>query len=83
MPQTAIAPDIHQALDVHRDFSPEVALDSHLFVDDVAYAIDLVVRQITHSRIGVNVRTLEQFLARMESNTKDVREGRLDSLVAR
>jgi hypothetical protein len=81
--QAPIAPNIHQALDVHRDFSPEVALDSHFLVDDVPYAIDLVVRQIPHSRIGIHIRALEESLARVEPDAKDVRQGRLDSLVAR
>jgi hypothetical protein len=83
VPQTPITPDIHQALDIHRNFSTEVALDAHLLVDDLANAIDLVVRQIAHASIGAHIRPLEQFLARMEPNTKDVRQGRFDSLVAR
>ena len=83
MSETAVAPDIHQALDVHRDFTTQVTLDPHLLVDDFTNAVDLVVRQIPHARIRAHIRALEQFLAGMEPDAKDVRQRRLDSLVAR
>jgi hypothetical protein len=83
VPKTAIAPDIHQALDVHRDFSPQVTFDPHLLVHDFTNAVDFIVRQIPHARIRAYIRALEKLLAGMETNTKNVRQRRLDSLVAR
>jgi len=83
MPETAVTPDVHQALDVHRDFATQITLDSHLFVDDFTNSVDFVIRQIPHARVRVDVRSLEQLLARMEPNAEDVRQRRFNSLIAR
>ncbi len=83
MPETAITPDIHQALDVHRDFTTQVALDPHLFVDDFANAVDFIVRQIPHARIRIHIRAFQELLAGVESNAEDIGQCRLDPLVAR
>jgi hypothetical protein len=56
MSQTAVAPDVHQALDIHRNFSAQIA---HLLVNDLTDAVDLVIGQITHSRIRADIRSLE------------------------
>ena len=58
MTQAAIAPDIHEAFDVHRDFPAQVALDPHFLVDDLANAIDFIISQVTHPRIRVDVGAL-------------------------
>jgi hypothetical protein len=52
--QAAIAPDIHQALDVHRDFAAKVTLDAHFLVDDLAQAIHFIVSKFTHTGIWVD-----------------------------
>jgi hypothetical protein len=83
MPETPVAPDVHQALDIHRDFATQISLDPHLLVDDFANPIDLVIGQIPHARVRINVCALEQFLAGMEPDAKDIWQRRLDSLVAR
>jgi len=59
MPKSAIAPDVHQALDVHCNFATQISLDPHLLVDNFANAIDLVVRQIPHACIRAHIRALE------------------------
>ena len=71
MAKAAIAADIHQALDIHGDFPTEVALDSHLLVDDLAQAIDLVVRQVTHPRVGIDIRAFQKLLACVQPNAID------------
>ena len=83
MSQPAIAPDVHQAFDIHGNFAPEIAFHAHLFVDDFADAVDFVVGQVAHARIRIDVRALEQLLARVQSNTEDVGQRRFHSLVAR
>ncbi len=82
MSKTAVAPDVHQALDVHCDFATQIALDPHLFVDDLANPVDLVISQIPHARIRVDIRALEQLLAGMEPDAKDIGQRRLDPLIA-
>ena len=83
MPETAVTSDIHQALDVHCDFTTQVTFDPHLLVDDFTNAVDLVVRQVPHARIRAHIRALEELLAGMEPDAKDIRQRRFDSLVAR
>jgi hypothetical protein len=83
MSQSAIAPDVHQALDIHGDFPAQIAFDPHLLVDDLADAIDLIVGQIAHSRIRADIRPLEKLLARMQPNTEDIGQRRFDSLISR
>ena len=83
MAQTAIAPNVHQALDIHRDFPAQIALDAHFLVDDVTNAVDFVVSQVTHSCIRVDIGALEKLLARMQPNPEDVRQRRLNTLFAR
>jgi len=48
MAQPAIAAEVHQPLDVHRDFTPQVALDAVFAVDQLADPQHLVVRQLVH-----------------------------------
>src|SRR6266446_851617 len=44
--QTAIAAEIHQPFDVHRDLSPQITLDRVVAVDQLAHPQDLVVRHL-------------------------------------
>jgi hypothetical protein len=83
MPKTAIAPDIHQALDVHCHFTTQISLDPHLLVDNLANTVDFVVSQIPHTRIRAYVRAFEKLLTSVKPDTEDIRQRRLDSLVAR
>jgi hypothetical protein len=83
MPKAAVAPNIHQALDVHRDFATQISLDPHLFVDDFANPIDLVISEVPHTGVRIYIRALEQFLTCMEPDAKDIRQRRLDPLFAR
>src|SRR5690606_6460349 len=46
--QPSIAPDIHQALDIHVHFATEITLDDHLSFDDLAKAGDLGIGEIAY-----------------------------------
>jgi hypothetical protein len=83
VPESAIAPDIHEALDVHCHFTAQITLDPHLLVDNVANAVDFIVSQIPHTRIRAHIRPVEELLAGVEPDSKDIRQRRLDSLIAR
>ena len=80
MAESSVATDVHQSLDVHRDFPAQVALDSHLFVHNLTNAVDLIVGQITDSRIWIYIRALEKLLAGMQPDSEDVRQRCLDTL---
>ena len=83
MAKTAITPNIHQSLDVHSDFTPQVTLDPHFLVDDFANAVDLIVSQIPHARVRAHIRAFKELLAGVESNAEDIGQCSLDALVAR
>ena len=53
MTQTAVAAQIHQTLDVHSDFTTQVAFNAVLTVDQFTDLYDLVIRQFVDAlRIG-------------------------------
>src|SRR6478736_2440216 len=49
--QTAIAAEIHQPLDVHRDFAAEIAFDDVIVVDGLANLDDFVFGQIADAPV--------------------------------
>ena len=83
MPQTAIAPNVHQAFDVHRDFATQVTLDPHFFVDDLANPVDFIVGQISDARVWVHIRPFQELLTGVKPDAEDVGQRRLDPLIAR
>src|SRR5262249_45926277 len=54
VPQPAIAAEIHQPLDVHRDLPAEVALDRVIAVDQLAHAQYLVVGHLMYAPLDRN-----------------------------
>src|SRR5437868_3146551 len=48
--QPTVGPDLHQALDVERDFAAQLAFDLGFFVEDVAEATDLLVVEVLDRR---------------------------------
>jgi hypothetical protein len=82
MPQTAIRSDIHQSLDVHRHFTPEIALDAEFLVDDLAQAIDFIVSQVADARIRVDPSALQQILAGVKPNPVNVGQPDYNALLA-
>src|SRR5919109_1825397 len=48
MPQPAVAAEIHQPLDIHGDFAPQVALDHVIAVDDLTDLQYFLVGQLRH-----------------------------------
>ena len=53
MAQAAIAAEIHQPFDVHRDAPAEIAFDLEVAVDDLANADHLVVAQLIDARLAL------------------------------
>src|SRR5215831_13906173 len=62
MPDTAVAVDLDQPLDVHVHFAAKFALDLKVAVDELAQACDLVLGQILHPRVGAHPRRGEDTL---------------------
>src|SRR4029077_20531472 len=56
VPQAAPAPDLHQPLDVHRDFLAQVPFDAALLLDDPADLPDVVLRQVLDADVAAHAR---------------------------
>src|SRR6202043_2777171 len=54
MPQSAVAAEIHQPLDVHRNLPPQVTLDRVFAVDQLADAQDLVIGHLVNAPLDWN-----------------------------
>jgi len=72
MTQAPITTYVHQALDIHRDFPPEVALNTHFFINDFADAINLIIGQVAHAGVRINIGSSQDLLAGMQPDSKNV-----------
>jgi hypothetical protein len=59
MTQPAIGADVHQTLDVHLNALAQVAFNLALSFDDCANAAEIIFGQISHARIDVHVRFMQ------------------------
>src|ERR687897_3704764 len=83
MTEPAIRADLHQALDVQADLASEIALDLVLSVDHLAEAVDLVIGQVTHARVGRDVRGRQHAAGGRGSDAVDVGQADYHALLAR
>src|SRR4051794_14290058 len=83
MAQTAVRPDLDESLDVERDLATEIALDLVAPVDQLAEAVDLLLREIPHPGVRVDVRLRQDLLARRQADAEDVGQRDLHALLAR
>src|SRR5689334_4001369 len=83
VPQTAVAADLHQPLDVHRDLLAEVTLDATHFLDHPADLADVVFRQILDADIRAHAGRAEDVIRPLAADSVDVGETDLDALGAR
>ena len=81
MPQTAIAADLHQALDVHGNFATQVALYLDVVVNVVAQLADIILGQILDAGVGVDARGLDDVVGDVAANAVDVRQGDLNAFL--
>jgi hypothetical protein len=79
---TAVAVDVNQPLNIHRDFTAKIALDDHLLLDNVAQPRHFIVRQLIDTRVGVNTGARENFLTGRQADTIQIRERDFDALLA-
>jgi hypothetical protein len=52
MPQPAVAAEIHQPLDVHLNFAPEITLDLVVRLEEVTDLLDLRLGQLFRHLVG-------------------------------
>lgn len=83
MTQPSITTDIHEPLNIHRDFSAQITLYDHLAFEDLTKTSDFTIGQISHPCRRVDASLFEQFLARRSSYAINVRKPDLDCLFSR
>src|SRR5207244_13179948 len=79
----AIAADLRQALDRLAAITPEVALPLKLRVDERAEPRDLLVREVAHLLVRVELELLADLPGRRRPDAVDVREPDLEPLLGR
>jgi hypothetical protein len=79
--QASVAADVHEPLDVHGNLPSEITLNPHFLIDDVAQAIDFIVRQVPNPGVRIDSGASEKLLARMQSDAIYVRQSSFDSLI--
>src|SRR4051794_28586150 len=83
MPDSPVAPDIHQPLDVHGHLGPERALDLNRSFDHLPQPRHLSIGEVAHARVRIPPGFAENPAAGGATDTKDVGEGDLHPLLAR
>src|SRR5580658_1862314 len=74
VPQAAVGAHLDVALDVHRDFLAQVALDGAFLFQNLADPIDFVLGQIGHLFIEIDARAVQQRARTGASDAIDVGE---------
>ena len=72
MPQAAVAADFGEPLDVHSHFPTQVTLDGEVVLDSVPEQGLLVLSQILHPGVGVDLGHLQNLGSASRSNAVDI-----------
>ena len=83
MTETAVAPDVHQTLDVLRLLAAEVTLAHDATVNVVADLRNLVLRQILDAGVLVHTHLFADLRGGRAADAVDVRKANLNALLAR
>jgi hypothetical protein len=83
MPQATIGPDIHQPFNVHLNAFAKIAFDLALRVNNASNSTQFVFAQITDSSFLVHLSLKKDPIRARTSNSVNVRESNLRTLVRR
>jgi len=83
VPESAITAYIDKPFDIHTDFFSEVALDLLALFDDLTDFIDLVLREILHLLILIDLGLMENLICLRAADSKNIRQANLNSLLRR
>jgi hypothetical protein len=82
MAQAAITLDLLQPLDIHLNFTPQIAFDLEIPVNHLTQPGHFVLRQISDPRVRAHFRLPEDILAALKANSIDVSQRDLNPLVS-
>ena len=80
MPDTSVASDLSQPLDIHGDFSSEITFYAIIFSDNFTELADFIIRQIPAPCIGVDACLFKYLTGGSASDTIDTGEPYFDAL---
>ncbi len=83
MPQTAVAADLHQTLDVHLSLAAQVAFHRQVIDDVVTQRSDLGVGQLAHTSIRTDLGRLQNFLRSFQADAINIGQANFNALVTR
>src|SRR5687768_14517647 len=83
VPDAAIRSDIHQSLDVHRDFRAQRAFDAIILFDRLTQTVHVRIGEIANPERAADASLLEDLTRGRPPHAKDVCQPDLDLLVAR
>jgi hypothetical protein len=81
MAKSAVTAEIHEALDVHRDFASEIPFDLVFPVDHFANAQNFRVRKIVHAAFGGNAGLLADFARGFPPDSVNISQSDFDALL--
>jgi hypothetical protein len=82
MADTPVTTNLLQALDVHRDLTPQIAFNSIVPTNDFAQTADFRLRQIFDPRVGVNARLAQDVPTGRPTNAVDIGQSNFNPLVS-
>jgi hypothetical protein len=78
MPHSPVAPNIHEALDVHGDFGPKGTFHLVFPLDLLSEEVDLLISEILGPAIRIHPTGVQDFSSSGPPDPKDVGQGHLD-----
>src|SRR5690606_17445812 len=81
--QAAIAAEVHEPLDVHRDLAAQVALDPIVAVDRLADLQHLGVGQLVDAPVGGDANLLDDFRSELRADAVNILKRDDDALIGR
>jgi len=79
--QATVATKVHQTLDIHRCFAPEIAFDLVIPIDQLADLHDLCVSQVLHTPFGRQPGGFPDLPCLRAADAKDICQGNLYAFI--
>jgi len=81
MPQAAVASQIHQPLDIHCHFAPQIAFDAVLAVNQLSDTQNFGIGQFLHPTLGGYADLAADVFRGLAPNPMNIGQGNFDSLL--
>ena len=83
MPDSLVRANLDLALDVLRDFTPQITFDCQVGIDVLTNLDDLTVGQVAHLSTSIDLEIIEDMVRSRVTNTEDVGKTDLNTFVSR